>query len=40
MAMDDYDVEDLTNEKKVYCVISTAGQGELPKNSEKFYKAL
>lgn len=34
--MDDYDFEDLSNEKMVYTVISTCGQGEYPGNSQHF----
>lgn len=39
-SMDDYDFDNLANEKRVYAVISTAGQGEFPSNSRNFWKAL
>lgn len=38
--MDDYDVNDLPDNAFVYFVVSTAGQGEFPKNSHHFWKAL
>lgn len=38
-AMDDYDFDSLPSEKKVFAVISTAGQGEFPSNSRAFWKA-
>ena len=40
MAMDNYNMEDLPTEKNVYCVISTAGQGEFPNNAKHFMKEL
>lgn len=40
MAMDDFEFEDLPEAGNVYCIISTAGQGEYPPNSVSFMKAL
>ncbi len=39
-AMDDVDVEELNKYRNIYCVISTAGQGEMPTNAVQFWKAL
>ncbi|KAG0375669.1 hypothetical protein BGX24_008789 [Mortierella sp. AD032] len=39
-AMDDVSIEDLTLEKHVIFVLSTAGQGEFPVNGREFWKAL
>ncbi|ORY01302.1 riboflavin synthase domain-like protein [Basidiobolus meristosporus CBS 931.73] len=39
-AMDDYDIENLINEKLVIFVCSTTGQGEEPDNMKKFWKFL
>ncbi|KAG0242548.1 hypothetical protein BGW41_003906 [Actinomortierella wolfii] len=39
-AMDDVSIEDLTLEKHVIFVVSTAGQGEFPVNGREFWKAL
>lgn len=39
-AMDDVSIEDLTLEKHVIFVLSTAGQGEFPVNAREFWKAL
>ncbi|KAK5815041.1 hypothetical protein F5H01DRAFT_294117 [Linnemannia elongata] len=39
-AMDDVSIEDLTLEKHVIFVVSTAGQGEFPVNAREFWKAL
>ncbi|KAG0348310.1 hypothetical protein BG004_005445 [Podila humilis] len=39
-AMDDVSIEDLTMEKHVIFVLSTAGQGEFPVNAREFWKAL
>ncbi|KAF9161606.1 hypothetical protein DFQ26_004381 [Actinomortierella ambigua] len=39
-AMDDVTIEDLTLEKHVIFIISTAGQGEFPVNGREFWKAL
>ncbi|GJJ77952.1 sulfite reductase (NADPH) hemoprotein beta-component [Entomortierella parvispora] len=40
VAMDDVSIEDLTLEKHVIFVVSTAGQGEFPVNAREFWKAL
>jgi len=37
-ALDDIDIEELAEEKLVYGVISTAGQGDYPKNAKEFFK--
>ncbi|KAG0024569.1 hypothetical protein BGZ80_001326 [Entomortierella chlamydospora] len=39
-AMDDVSIEDLTLEKHVIFVVSTAGQGEFPVNAREFWKSL
>ncbi|KAF9404065.1 hypothetical protein BGX21_000011 [Mortierella sp. AD011] len=39
-AMDDVSIEDLTLEKHVIFVVSTAGQGEFPVNAREFWKGL
>ncbi|KAF9927213.1 hypothetical protein FBU30_003429 [Linnemannia zychae] len=39
-AMDDVSIEDLTMEKHVIFVVSTAGQGEFPVNAREFWKSL
>ncbi|CAG8532889.1 335_t:CDS:1, partial [Paraglomus brasilianum] len=38
MAMDDYPIEELSAEKNVAIVTSTAGQGEFPQNAREFWK--
>ncbi|KAG0326152.1 hypothetical protein BG000_001512, partial [Podila horticola] len=38
-AMDDVSIEDLTMEKHVIFIVSTAGQGEFPVNAREFWKA-
>ncbi|KAI8642498.1 hypothetical protein BD408DRAFT_443381 [Parasitella parasitica] len=41
MAMDDYeDIQELANETNVVVICSSAGQGEMPSNARKFWKAL
>ncbi|KAG0309735.1 hypothetical protein BGZ98_008871 [Dissophora globulifera] len=39
-AMDDVSIEDLTMEKHVIFIVSTAGQGEFPVNAREFWKSL
>lgn len=39
-AMDDYDIEELIQEKCVVFICSTTGQGEEPDNMKKFWKFL
>ncbi|KAF9431171.1 hypothetical protein BGZ94_007622 [Podila epigama] len=39
-AMDDVSIEDLTMEKHVIFIVSSAGQGEFPVNAREFWKAL
>lgn len=38
-SFDDVDIDALANEKRVFAVISTSGQGEFPSNSRSFWKA-
>ena len=40
MAMDDYSLEDLSNEENVVCITSTAGQGEFPQNGRNFWEGV
>ena len=40
MAMDDYPLEDLSNEENVVCITSTAGQGEFPQNGRNFWEGV
>ena len=40
MAMDDYPMEDLSNEENVVLITSTAGQGEFPQNGRAFWEAV
>jgi len=40
IAMDDFLIEDLSNEKNVIFCTSTAGQGEFPQNGREFWEAL
>ncbi|KAI9770582.1 MAG: hypothetical protein M1840_003173 [Geoglossum simile] len=40
MAMDDYPLEDLSNEENVVFISSTAGQGEFPQNGRAFWDAV
>ena len=40
MAMDEFEVDELTFEKTVIFSVSTAGQGEFPTNGREFWKAL
>ncbi|MCJ1362676.1 hypothetical protein MMC16_001782 [Acarospora aff. strigata] len=40
MAMDDYPLEDLSNEENVVMISSTAGQGEFPQNGRAFWEAI
>jgi sulfite reductase (NADPH) hemoprotein beta-component len=40
LAMDDFPIEDLPNEKNVIFVTSTAGQGEFPQNGRETWDAL
>ncbi|KAF2750181.1 sulphite reductase hemo protein, beta subunit [Sporormia fimetaria CBS 119925] len=40
MAMDDYPVEDLSNEQNIVFISSTAGQGEFPQNGRTFWEAI
>lgn len=40
MAMDDYPLEDLTNEENVVFICSTAGQGEFPQNGRTFWETV
>ncbi|KAI9872616.1 MAG: hypothetical protein M1830_001413 [Pleopsidium flavum] len=40
MAMDEYPLEDLSNEKNVVLITSTAGQGEFPQNGRAFWEAI
>lgn len=40
MAMDDYPLEDLSNEQNVVFITSTAGQGEFPQNGRTFWEAV
>ena len=40
IAMDDFLIEDLSNEKHVIFCTSTAGQGEFPQNGREFWEAL
>lgn len=39
-AMDDYPVEDLSNEENIVLITSTAGQGEFPQNGRTFWEAI
>jgi len=40
MAMDDYPLEDLSNEENVILISSTAGQGEFPQNGRNFWEGV
>jgi sulfite reductase (NADPH) hemoprotein beta-component len=40
MAMDDYPLEDLSNEQNIVFITSTAGQGEFPQNGRAFWEAV
>nr|POE51861.1 sulfite reductase [nadph] subunit beta [Quercus suber] len=40
MAMDDYPLEDLSNEENVLLITSTAGQGEFPQNGRNFWEGV
>ncbi|KAF2473973.1 thiamine diphosphate-binding protein [Lindgomyces ingoldianus] len=40
MAMDDYPLEDFSNEQNIVLVTSTAGQGEFPQNGRTFWEAV
>ncbi len=40
MAMDDFDVDDFGKYAQVFCVVSTAGQGEFPGNCQEFWKTI
>ncbi|KAJ9662417.1 Sulfite reductase [NADPH] subunit beta [Coniosporium apollinis] len=40
MAMDDYPIEDLSEEENVVLITSTAGQGEFPQNGRNFWEAV
>lgn len=40
LAMDDYPIEDLSNEENLILITSTAGQGELPQNGRNFWEAI
>ncbi|CAB11176.1 sulfite reductase beta subunit Sir1 [Schizosaccharomyces pombe] len=40
MAMDDFPIEELGNEKNVVVLVSTAGQGEFPQNGREFWEAI
>lgn len=39
-AADDYETEELANEKLIVMIVSTCGQGEFPSNCKTFYKYL
>lgn len=38
MAMDDYPLEDISNEENIVFITSTAGQGEFPQNARNFWE--
>jgi len=38
VALDDIDIQEIADEKMVYGIISTAGQGDYPKNAKEFFK--
>jgi sulfite reductase (NADPH) hemoprotein beta-component len=40
MAMEDYPIEDLSNEQNIVILTSTAGQGEFPQNGRAFWDAI
>ncbi|XP_057323905.1 NADPH-dependent diflavin oxidoreductase 1 [Microplitis mediator] len=40
MSMNDYDIENIINEKLIIFVVSTTGQGECPSNMRKFWRFL
>ncbi|KAF2143709.1 uncharacterized protein K452DRAFT_296697 [Aplosporella prunicola CBS 121167] len=40
MAMDDYPLEDISNEENIVMITSTAGQGEFPQNGHNFWQAV
>lgn len=40
LAMDDYPIEDLSNEENLVLITSTAGQGELPQNGRAFWDSI
>ena len=40
VSCDDYDIDNLPNEKAVFFVAATCGQGEFPDNSKEFWKSL
>lgn len=40
MSCDDYDINDLPEEKTVLFVVATCGQGELPSNCKSFYEEM
>lgn len=40
MAMNDYDIEELPEEKEVYMIAATCGQGEHPANCKYFHEDL
>ncbi|KAF2121576.1 sulfite reductase-like protein subunit beta [Lophiotrema nucula] len=40
MAMDDYPLEDISNEQNVVLITSTAGQGEFPQNGRTFWETV
>jgi homodimeric pyruvate:ferredoxin (flavodoxin) oxidoreductase len=39
-AMDDVDLDEVTKQSQVFCVVATCGQGEFPANCRDFWKAL
>lgn len=40
LAMDDFEVDDLPAQSKVFCLVATCGQGEFPNNCRTFWKTL
>ncbi|KAF2103278.1 thiamine diphosphate-binding protein [Rhizodiscina lignyota] len=40
MSMDDYPLEDISNEENIVMITSTAGQGEFPQNGRSFWEAV
>ena len=40
IAMDDFEVDELPAQSKVFCLVATCGQGEFPSNCRTFWKTL
>ena len=40
LAMDDFELDELPEQSKVFCVVATCGQGEFPGNCRDFWKQL